>query len=180
MSTSSASLPLLLVVQTARDLKLELSLSGNIVYARPATTERHQEWLAVGVVHDPGQPSPASPETTMYLGAPAPVSRSMQRLTPSSMLNEVTPLEPFYTSPAIPVMPASRLPERRESLRSSIQLRIPPQTPRERLCTSTFGRVARKSRLGRWTIARILGLRCLVCNRRAGYGGRCPNEEHNG
>jgi hypothetical protein len=38
----------------------------------------------------------------------------------------------------------------------------------------------RSGRLGRWLIARRLGLRCLVCNRRAGYGGRCPNSDHNG
>ena len=33
--------------------------------------------------------------------------------------------------------------------------------------------------LKRWIIARRLGLRCLVCNRRAGYGGSCRNSEHN-
>lgn len=40
--------------------------------------------------------------------------------------------------------------------------------------------VRRPGRLRRWLIARRLGLRCLVCNRRAGYGGVCPNPEHNG
>lgn len=35
-------------------------------------------------------------------------------------------------------------------------------------------------RLRRALIARRLGLRCLVCNRRAGYGGVCPNPKHNG
>lgn len=37
----------------------------------------------------------------------------------------------------------------------------------------------RPGRLRRWLIARRLGLRCLVCNRRAGYGGVCPNPAHN-
>lgn len=40
--------------------------------------------------------------------------------------------------------------------------------------------MSKPGRLRRWLIARRLGLRCLVCNRRAGYGGVCPNPEHNG
>lgn len=46
--------------------------------------------------------------------------------------------------------------------------------PREPIESRRYGR------LRKWLIARALGLRCLVCNRRAGYGGRCRNEEHNG
>lgn len=44
----------------------------------------------------------------------------------------------------------------------------------------TVSEYKRPGRLRRWIIARRLGLRCLVCNRRAGYGGVCPNPEHNG
>jgi len=51
----------------------------------------------------------------------------------------------------------------------------PPQ-----VTTPRWFALARRNRLGRWLIARRLGLRCLVCNRRAGYGGRCPNNNHNG
>lgn len=47
--------------------------------------------------------------------------------------------------------------------------------PPEKSWVSTEG----AGRIRRWLIARRLGLRCLVCNRRAGYGGRCPNPEHN-
>jgi hypothetical protein len=36
------------------------------------------------------------------------------------------------------------------------------------------------STFGRWVVARWLRLHCLVCGRRAGYGGRCKVEDHNG
>ena len=52
--------------------------------------------------------------------------------------------------------------------------------PVDRSYDTLLGIDLRRFRLGRWLIARRLRLRCLVCNRRAGYGGMCPNDDHNG
>lgn len=53
----------------------------------------------------------------------------------------------------------------------------------QRLVSATLAKPPRPperpGRIRGWLIARRLGLRCLVCNRRAGYGGSCPNREHN-
>ncbi len=50
----------------------------------------------------------------------------------------------------------------------------------DRASSRSLAPYAKPGRVRGWLIARRLGLRCLVCNRRAGYGGRCPNAEHNG
>lgn len=74
----------------AFDPRWELCLSGNIVYARPATTGRPAEWLAVGVAHGLDQLPSRLPTTTTPPEPWGNVSLSTRRSTPSSTPSGLT------------------------------------------------------------------------------------------
>lgn len=89
--TTSLELPKQpLGVVTANGRRLELSLSGTTVYARPAITGHRQEWLVVGHVHAEPRLSLPFQETTILLEEPGLVSPSTLRSTLSCTLSEET------------------------------------------------------------------------------------------